>query len=61
MDKEQIAERGRWTGLAIDEFNFLPVLQQGKFQLPSLFPAFDSMTEGDPRLSQVVLVGVVVG
>jgi hypothetical protein len=61
MEKEQIAERGRWTRLAIDEFNFLPVLQEGKFQLPSLFPAFDSMTESDPRLSQVVLGSIVVG
>jgi hypothetical protein len=55
MEKEQITECCRWTRLAIDYFNFLPVLQQGKFQLPRLFPAFDSMTEGDPRLSQVVL------
>ena len=61
MEKEQIAERCRWNGLAIDQLNFLPVLHQREFQLPGLFPALDSVAEGDPRVGQVVLGAVVIG
>ena len=59
--KEQIAEHRRWNGLAIDQLNFLTVLHQSEFQLPGLFPALDSMAEGDPSMGQVVLGGVIVG
>ena len=61
MEKEQIAKRCRWNRPAIDHLNFLPVLHQREFQLPGLFPALDSMAEGDPSVGQVVLGGVVVG
>ena len=61
MEKQQIAERCGWSRLAIDQLNFLPILHQREFQLPGLFPALDSMAEGDPRVGQVVLGGVVVG
>ena len=61
MEKEQIVERCRWNRLAIDHLNFLPVLHQREFQLPGLFPALDSMAEGDPSVGQVVLGGVIVG
>ena len=61
MEKEQIAEHRRWNRLAIDQLNFLSVLHQSEFQLPGLFPALDSMAQGDPSVGQVILGGVVVG
>ena len=61
MEKEQIAKHCRWNRPAIDHLNFLPVLHQREFQLPGLFPALDSMAEGDPCVGQVVLGSVVVG
>ena len=60
-EKEQVAERGWWSSLAIDQLNFLPVFHERQFQLPGLFPALDSMAEGNPRMGQVVLRGIVVG
>ena len=60
-EKEQVAEDCRWNRLAIDQLNFLPVLHQREFQLPGLFPALNSMAEGDSRMGQVVLGGVVIG
>jgi hypothetical protein len=59
-EKEQIVEHRWWMRLAIDQLNFLPILHQGKFQLPGLFPALNSMAEGDSRMGQVVLGGVVI-
>src|SRR5467141_4926166 len=61
MEKEQIAKGCGWNRPAIDHLNFLPVLHQREFQLPGLFPALDSMAEGDPNMGQVVLGGVIVG
>ena len=61
MKNEQIAEDCWGSRLAIDQLNFLPVLQQREFHLPGLFPAFDSMAKGDSSVGQVILRGVVVG
>ena len=60
MEQEQIAEQCWRKWPVIDQFNFLPVIHQREFQLPSLFPTFDSMSEGDPSMGQVVLGRIVV-
>jgi hypothetical protein len=60
MEKKQIAEPRWWNRPAIDQLNFLPVLHQREFQLPGLFPTLDSMAEGDPRVGQVILGGVII-
>jgi hypothetical protein len=61
MEQEQIPEYGRWNSPAIDQFNFLPVLHQWELQLPGLFPTLDSMADGDPGMSEVVLGSIEVG
>ena len=55
-EKEQIAKHRWWKRLAIDQLNFLPVLHQGKFQLPGLFPALDSMPKCHPCAGQIATV-----
>ena len=60
-EKKQVAKDCRWNRLAIDQLNFLPVLHQREFQLPGLFPTLNSMAEGNSRMGQVVLEGVVIG
>src|SRR4029077_11940253 len=47
VEEQQIAEHRRWSRLAIYQLNFLAVLHQSEFQLPGLFPALDSMAQGD--------------
>ncbi len=60
MEEQQIAEQRRWNRLAIDQLNFLPVLHQSELQLPGLFPALDSIAQGDSSVCQVILGSVVV-
>jgi hypothetical protein len=61
MEQEQIAKQCRWKWPAIDQFNFLPIIHQREFQLPSLFPTLDSMAKGDPRMGQIVPGSIEVG
>jgi hypothetical protein len=61
MEQKQIAKQCWWKWPAIDQFHFLPVLRQREFQLPGLFPMFDSMAKGDPCMGKIVSGGIEVG
>jgi hypothetical protein len=60
VEDEEIKKRGRWMLVPIDDLDFLPVLAQGKLELPRLLALFDSVPERNPRMGKIVRDRIVV-